>query len=229
MRIHLSLIFVVLVLLLALPSIGAAATAPSTATFESGVANSVASEARALVSTGPGAKPPVPATAGRGRRAVTIGLRYLGVPYRWGGASPAGFDCSGFVMYVYGRVGVALPHNGAMLWGKGRTVRRSNLELGDVVFFNGLGHVGIFIGRGRFVHSPHAGDVVKISRLSESWYRTTYVGARRYSWSNLRSSKAAATAISSAVDDPAKALSARSRAVRSQIASVAEPAQRQAG
>jgi peptidoglycan DL-endopeptidase CwlO len=212
MRVHLSLIFVVLVLL-ALPSIGAAATAPSTATFASGVANSVASEARALVSAGPEAKPPVPAVDRRGRRAVTIGLRYLGVPYRWGGASPAGFDCSGFVMYVYGRVGMALPHNGAMLWGKGRTVRRSELEPGDIVFFNGLGHVGIFIGRGRFVHSPHAGDVVKISQLSESWYRTSYVGARRYSWSNLGSSKPAA----------------RQSPVRTQIASVPERAQRQAG
>jgi peptidoglycan DL-endopeptidase CwlO len=92
-------------------------------------------------------------------------------------------------MYVYGRLGVALPHNGAMLWGKGRAVARRDLEPGDVVFFNGLGHVGIFIGHGRFVHSPHAGDVVRITRLSESWYRTTYVGARRYLWSELRSSK----------------------------------------
>jgi hypothetical protein len=92
-------------------------------------------------------------------------------------------------MYVYGRVGIALPHNGAMLWRKGRAVQRGNLEPGDVVFFDGLGHVGIFIGRGRFVHSPHSGDVVKISRLSESWYGATYVGARRYSRSDPGSSR----------------------------------------
>ncbi len=194
MRFPLPHIFVVLVLLLALPSVGAAANDSSAATPEPGMANTVSAEALALVTTGLEAKRPVPAADGRSRKAVTIALHYLGLPYRWGGASPAGFDCSGFVMYVYGRVGVALPHNGAMLWGKGRAVERRDLEPGDVVFFDGLGHVGIFIGRGRFVHSPHSGDVVKISRLSESWYRTSYVGTRRYSWPHFESSKAAATA-----------------------------------
>ena len=192
MRFLLPLIFVVLVLLLALPSVGAAANDPSSATPEPGVANTVSADALALVTTGLEAKAPVPAADGRGRKAVAIALRYLGLSYLWGGASPAGFDCSGFVMYVYGRVGVPLPHNGAMLWEKGHAVVRRQLEPGDVVFFNGLGHVGIFIGRGRFVHSPHTGDVVKISRLSESGYRTSYVGARRYFWSDRGSSKAAA-------------------------------------
>ena len=199
MRLRLPLIIAVLVLLLALPSVGAAANDPSTATPEPGVANTVSAEALALVTAGLEAKPKpaVPPAATRGRKAVTIALHYLGLPYRWGGASPAGFDCSGFVMYVYGRVGVPLPHNGAMLWGQGHAVLQRDLEPGDVVFFNGLSHVGIFIGRGRFVHSPHTGDVVKISRLSESWYRTTYVGGRRYSWSDRGSSKTAATAGSS--------------------------------
>jgi cell wall-associated NlpC family hydrolase len=192
MRFLLPLIFVVLVLLLALPSVGAAANDLSSATPEPGVANTVSAEALALVTGGLDAKPPAPPAAGRGRKAVAIALRYLGLSYLWGGASPAGFDCSGFVMYVYGRVGVPLPHNGAMLWEKGHAVLRHQLEPGDVVFFNGLGHVGIFIGRGRFVHSPHTGDVVKISRLSESGYRTSYVGARRYFWSGRGSSKAAA-------------------------------------
>jgi cell wall-associated NlpC family hydrolase len=194
MRFRLLFILVVLVLLLALPSVGAAATDAFTATPEPGVANTVTPVALALVSAGWEAKPPIPAGERRGRKTVAIALRYLGVSYRWGGASPAGFDCSGFVMYVYGRLGVALPHNGAMLWAKGRAVVRHDLEPGDVVFFNGLTHVGIFIGRGRFVHSPHAGEVVKISRLSESWYRTTYVGARRYYGSDLGFFKAAATA-----------------------------------
>jgi cell wall-associated NlpC family hydrolase len=116
----------------------------------------------------------------RGRpRVVAIALRYLGTPYRWAGSSPGGFDCSGFVMYVYGRIGIGLPHNTAMLWGLGRPVARKDLQPGDLVFFNGLGHSGIYIGGGRFVHSPHSGDVVKITRLSESPYRTTYYGARR--------------------------------------------------
>jgi cell wall-associated NlpC family hydrolase len=110
---------------------------------------------------------------------VAIALRYLGTPYRWAGSSPSGFDCSGFVMYVYGRIGIGLPHNSAMLWSVGRLVAWNDLQPGDLVFFNGLSHAGIYIGGGRFVHSPHSGDVVKISRLSESWYRATYYGARR--------------------------------------------------
>jgi cell wall-associated NlpC family hydrolase len=112
-------------------------------------------------------------------RVVAIALRYLGTPYRWAGSSPGGFDCSGFVMYVYGRIGIRLPHNSALLWGVGRPVARNDLQPGDLVFFNGLAHAGIYIERGRFVHSPHSGDVVKISRLSESPYRRTYYGARR--------------------------------------------------
>jgi cell wall-associated NlpC family hydrolase len=83
-------------------------------------------------------------------------------------------------MFVYRKVGTSLPHNSTQLWGRGRRVARSQLAPGDVVFFNGLSHVGIYMGNGRFVHSPHSGDVVKISRLTERWYRSTYEGARRY-------------------------------------------------
>jgi len=111
---------------------------------------------------------------------VGIAMRYLGVPYRWGGASPSsGFDCSGFTMYVYAQVGVSLPHNAAMQYGLGTPVSRSQLAPGDLVFFNGLGHMGMYIGGGQFIHAPHSGDVVKISSLSDSWYAATYVGARR--------------------------------------------------
>jgi peptidoglycan DL-endopeptidase CwlO len=124
-------------------------------------------------------QPPTEEIEGR-PRVVEIALGYLGTPYRWAGASPSGFDCSGFVMYVYGKIGIALPHNGAQLWGVGRFVPRDRLEPGDVVFFNGLGHVGIYIGEGRFVHSPQTGDVVKVSRFSDGWYSSTFVGARRY-------------------------------------------------
>jgi cell wall-associated NlpC family hydrolase len=110
---------------------------------------------------------------------VGIAMQYLGIPYRWGGASPStGFDCSGFIMYVYAKVGVSLPHNAAMQYGYGSPVSRANLQPGDLVFFNGLGHNGIYIGGGQFIHSPHTGDVVKISSLS-GWYSSTYVGARR--------------------------------------------------
>ncbi|MGH2450040.1 MAG: NlpC/P60 family protein [Candidatus Limnocylindria bacterium] len=129
----------------------------------------------------PAPSPPSPPPAGPGHpEVVSIALRYLGIPYRWGGSSPStGFDCSGFVMYVYGRIGIALPHHAASQYAYGRPVTRSQLAPGDIVFFNGLGHNGIYVGGGRFVHSPHTGDVVKISSLSSSWYASTYVGARR--------------------------------------------------
>jgi cell wall-associated NlpC family hydrolase len=110
---------------------------------------------------------------------VGIAMQYLGVPYQWGGASPSGFDCSGFVMYVYAQVGVSLPHNAAAQFGYGTPVSRDQLQPGDLVFFDGLGHNGIYIGGGQFVHSPHTGDVVKISSLYDSWYASTFVGARR--------------------------------------------------
>jgi cell wall-associated NlpC family hydrolase len=110
---------------------------------------------------------------------VGVAMRYLGTPYRWGGSTPAGFDCSGFVMFVFAQVGVSLPHNAAAQYGYGAPVSRADLAAGDLVFFNGLGHNGIYVGGGAFIHSPHTGDVVKISSLSEGWYAATYVGARR--------------------------------------------------
>jgi peptidoglycan DL-endopeptidase CwlO len=109
---------------------------------------------------------------------VGIAMQYLGTPYVYGGASPSGFDCSGFVMYVFNQIGVSLPHNAAAQYGYGMPVSRDQLQAGDLVFFNGLGHVGIYIGGGQFIHSPHTGDVVKISSLT-GWYSSTYVGARR--------------------------------------------------
>jgi len=109
---------------------------------------------------------------------VSIAEQYLGVPYRWGGASPSGFDCSGLVMYVFAQVGVSLPHSSYAQYGMGSPVSRDQLQPGDLVFFDGLGHVGIYVGGGSFIHAPHTGDVVKISSLS-GWYASSYVGARR--------------------------------------------------
>ena len=119
------------------------------------------------------------APAARYGGVVSIAMGYLGTPYLWGGASPDGFDCSGFIMYVYAQLGVSLPHNAAAQYGTGTPVSQSDLQPGDLVFFDGLGHNGIYIGGGQFIHSPHTGDVVKISGLSDSWYASTYVGARR--------------------------------------------------
>jgi cell wall-associated NlpC family hydrolase len=121
---------------------------------------------------------PVPPSSTLGGQAVAIAEQYLGVPYVWGGASPSGFDCSGLTMYVYGQLGVSLPHNAAAQYGMGTPVPRDALEPGDLVFFDGLGHVGIYVGGGSFIHAPHTGDVVRISSMT-GWYSTNYVGARR--------------------------------------------------
>ena len=88
------------------------------------------------------------------------------MPYRYGGSSPSGFDCSGLVAYVYGKLGVRLPHNAAAQFGYGRPVARGNLRPGDLVFFHGLGHVGLYIGRGRIIHAPQSGERVEIQSLA---------------------------------------------------------------
>jgi cell wall-associated NlpC family hydrolase len=109
---------------------------------------------------------------------VGIAMRYLGTPYVWGGASPSGFDCSGFVMYVFSQIGVSLPHSSYAMYGYGTPVSLGDLQAGDLVFFDGLGHMGIYVGGGSFIHAPHTGDVVKISSMT-GWYASTFVGGRR--------------------------------------------------
>jgi cell wall-associated NlpC family hydrolase len=110
--------------------------------------------------------------------AGAIALHYLGVPYVFGGASPSGFDCSGLVMYVYAQLGIHLPHYAAAQYGYGVPIARPDLQPGDLVFFDGLGHVGIYIGNNELVDAPHTGAVVQIETLT-GWYADTYVGARR--------------------------------------------------
>ena len=115
---------------------------------------------------------------GPGDALVAFALQYVGYPYVWATSGPSSFDCSGFTMYVYAQVGVSLPHNAAAQYGYGTPVSRSQLAPGDLVFFDGLGHVGIYVGGNSFIHAPHTGDVVKISSMT-GWYAATYVGARR--------------------------------------------------
>jgi cell wall-associated NlpC family hydrolase len=109
---------------------------------------------------------------------VGIAMRYLGVPYVWGGSSPRGFDCSGLVSYVFAQIGVSLPHSSYAQFGMGSAVSISQLQAGDLVFFTGASHVGIYIGGGQFIHAPHTGDVVKISSLS-GYYSSNFAGGRR--------------------------------------------------
>jgi cell wall-associated NlpC family hydrolase len=109
---------------------------------------------------------------------VGIAMRYLGVPYVWGGSSPRGFDCSGLVAYVFSQIGVSLPHSSYAMFGMGTSVSIGELQPGDLVFFTGASHMGIYIGGGQFIHAPHTGDVVKISSMS-GYYSSNFAGARR--------------------------------------------------
>ena len=150
-----------------------AADPPATTTP---AATTTATPVTTTTATDPGTQPANNAGPGH-PEAATIALRYLGVPYVWGGASPSGFDCSGLVMYVYAQLGISLPHYAAAQYAMGQPVSRSELQPGDLVFFDSLNHVGIYIGGGQFVHAPETGDVVKISTLAS--FGTSYVGARR--------------------------------------------------
>jgi cell wall-associated NlpC family hydrolase len=123
--------------------------------------------------------PAPPSNGTLGQQAVAVAMRYLGARYVWGGASPSGFDCSGLTMYAYAQVGVSLGHFTGAQWGAGPHVPRGDLQPGDLVFFAGLSHVGMYVGGGSFIHAPHTGDVVKISSLGSGWYASSYDGAVR--------------------------------------------------
>lgn len=114
---------------------------------------------------------------------VTYAETFIDVPYSWGGTSPDGFDCSGFVQYAYAHFGISIPRTSEQQYGVGSSVDKSNLQPGDLVFFNwgedgipGPGHVGMYIGGGQMIDAPHPGASVHISDLS---YHPNYVGAKR--------------------------------------------------
>jgi cell wall-associated NlpC family hydrolase len=92
--------------------------------------------------------------------------------------SPSGFDCSGLVYWTYGKLGIEVPHNAAALYGIGRRVPTARIRPGDLLFFEGLGHVGIYVGRGRMIHSPQSGERVEVIALSGNYGRRL-IGARR--------------------------------------------------
>ena len=118
---------------------------------------------------------------GYGVAGTALSLR--GTPYRNGGSDPGGFDCSGFVRYVYEQNGVAVPRTVTAQFGAGRQVGGGQLEPGDLVFFStvraGASHVGIVIGGDEFVHAPSSTGEVRVERLSASYWSTRFVGARR--------------------------------------------------
>jgi hypothetical protein len=120
---------------------------------------------------------------------VSIAIQYLGIRYKWGGATPkAGFDCSGLVQYVFAQLDVPLPHYAASQYHSPGAVwvAPNRLQPGDLVFFTGPdgtrrapGHVGIYIGDGYLIDAPHTGSVVRVDNLSEPWFADEYVGAKR--------------------------------------------------
>jgi NlpC/P60 family len=124
---------------------------------------------------------------------ITDAKNQIGVPYKWGGTTPAGFDCSGFINYVYNKQDISLPRTSADMFATGSSVAKSNLQPGDLVFFTtykaGASHAGVYVGNQQFIHSASSG--VKKSGLGDYYWKDRYIGARRY---------VSATATASAVE-----------------------------
>jgi cell wall-associated NlpC family hydrolase len=119
-----------------------------------------------------------------GVEVADLAEQFVGSPYRWGGASPSGFDCTGFVMYVYSQFGVAMPHNEAGQLASGENVSAEELKPGDVLVFantyrRGLSHAGIYVGNGQFVHAADERHGVIVSSLSDGYWSSRLAGASR--------------------------------------------------
>jgi NlpC/P60 family len=114
-----------------------------------------------------------------GHTVARMATRYVGTPYVWGGASPSGFDCSGFVKYVYAKLGVMLPRTVRDQYAIGTAVSRDRLRAGDIVFFDRLRHNGVYLGDGRLIHASTMDRAVRIAKLNEDWFKERWVGARR--------------------------------------------------
>jgi len=127
--------------------------------------------------------PSIPANAGNGEKIAALAKSLLGSPYKYGGASPKGFDCSGLVFYTHGKLGIATPRSSLQQYKSAKQINMNKLSSGDLVFFKlnrkPVSHVGIYIGNGRFVHAPQRGKSVAINQLNEQYWRPRIVGAGR--------------------------------------------------
>lgn len=118
----------------------------------------------------------------KGQQIVDEAKKYLGVRYRYGGTTPRGFDCSGYVQYVCKKVGISITRTSSSQFGEGRAVKKSELMPGDLLFFGKgkrINHVGIYVGNGQMIHSPQSGEVVSYCSINDSYRTSTYKGARR--------------------------------------------------
>ncbi|EIJ80480.1 NLP/P60 protein [Bacillus methanolicus PB1] len=131
---------------------------------------------------------------------VDYAKKFIGAPYKWGGTTPKGFDCSGFIIYVFKEYNVQLPRKSADQFNQGESVDRNSLVPGDLVFFNtnnkGVSHVGMYIGDNEFIHASSSKGVT-ISNLGMSYYKTRYIGAKRYFNNEQVKSAFAATPVKS--------------------------------
>ena len=117
-----------------------------------------------------------------GERAAAVALKQVGVPYRYGGVSPSGFDCSGLVHYSYAHAGKSVPRTTSALWAELAPVETRRVQTGDLLFFNIAGkmsHVGMYLGDGQFVHAPSSGRAVSIESLDSDYYRQALIRAGR--------------------------------------------------
>lgn len=119
-------------------------------------------------------------------RAADQALRMQGKPYRYGGNTPNGFDCSGLVQYSFSKVGVRLPRSTEGLWRQSLPVAVKKLQRGDLLFFDQEGkrssHVAIYLGNDRFIHAPSNGKAVNVANFSDPYWRKHFAGARRAQW-----------------------------------------------
>jgi cell wall-associated NlpC family hydrolase len=125
-----------------------------------------------------------PLEAAAGTDLTALARQYIGTPYAWGGSSPRGFDCTGFVMFVYRQFDIELPRSEAGQLASGPRVASDDLQAGDVVVFQntyryGLSHTGIYLGDGRFIHSANERTGVVVSNIWDSYWGPRYVGASR--------------------------------------------------
>jgi len=160
-------------------SIGAPVGVPAAAVTAAAVG-----AAAAPVSAAAPAAPALVAAPALGQRIVEEAYRHLGKPYVANTAGPETFDCSGLIVHVMRQLGIKLPHKASLQATHGVAVERSQLQPGDLVYFQGDGkdevsHIGIYVGNDQFLHAPKTGDVVRVSSLSSDWAQRTYRGARR--------------------------------------------------